>query len=90
MSMDEKSTDIDETEQSRVLTAYRIYCLCSRRKHLARTGAIAVVIGTWLTLFNHGTVLVAGQLRGEFVIKVILNTLTLFVVANWGLLSRTS
>jgi hypothetical protein len=80
----------DDAEQSRLRTVYRIYCLCFRRDHLARTGAIAVVVGTWLTLFNLGTVLIAGHLSGEIVVKVILNYFTPFVVANWGLLSHSS
>jgi hypothetical protein len=87
--MNEKETT-DNAKQSRLRTLYRIYSLCSRRDHLARTGAIAVVVGTWLTLFNLGTVLMAGHLSGAVVGKVILNYLTPFVVANWGLLSRSS
>ena len=55
--------------------------------HLRRTGFIALLVGTWLTVFNQGDMLWAGQLSLGFWIKVTLNYLTPFVVANLGLLS---
>ena len=33
---------------------------CMRRDHLSRTGAVTIVVGTWLTLFNQGDVLLSG------------------------------
>lgn len=61
---------------------------CLKREHLARTGLITLVVGTWLTLFNHGDVLVSLTIDGWLLLKVFLNYLTPFVVANLGLLSR--
>ena len=58
--------------------------------HLRRTGATALVVGTWLTVFNQGGVFWTGELDGWLWIKVALNYLTPFVVANLGLLSRQS
>jgi hypothetical protein len=55
--------------------------------HLRRTGFIALLVGTWLTLFNQGDVLWAGQFSLNLWIKVTLNYVTPFVVANFGLLS---
>lgn len=57
-------------------------------EHLRRTGLITVVVGTWLTLFNHADVLLAGSVDPWLVVKVILNYATPFVVANAGLLCR--
>jgi hypothetical protein len=45
-------------------------------------------VGTWLTLFNQGDVIWAGQLGGWIWIKIALNYLTPFLVANLGLLSK--
>lgn len=68
--------------------ATRIVHTCTKREHLHRTGLITVVVGSWLTLFNHGDLLVAGTIDGWLLAKVFLNYLTPFVVANLGLLSR--
>lgn len=72
--------------RAREVTRYLGTCLESG--HLARTGTIAVVIGSWLTLFNHGDALLAAGLDTLLIAKVGLNYLTPFVVANLGLLSR--
>lgn len=56
--------------------------------HLRRTGLVALVVGTWLTAFNHGDALLAGAWSVTLGVKVFLNFLTPFVVANLGLLSR--
>lgn len=61
--------------------------LCCRPRHLRRTSTIAIVVGSWLTLFNQGEVLWAGGLSFALLLKVLLNYLTPFVVANLGLLS---
>ena len=62
--------------------------VCSEREHLRRTGIITVLVGTWLTLFNHAGLLLAGSINPELLVKVILNYATPFVVSNAGLLSR--
>lgn len=62
--------------------------VCVRKPHLYRTCSIAVVVGTWLTLFNQGEFLLSGAVGGALATKVVLNYLTPFVVANLGLLSR--
>ncbi|MEQ1440061.1 hypothetical protein AAG565_11925 [Fontimonas sp. SYSU GA230001] len=56
--------------------------------HLRRTGLIALIVGSWLTAFNQGDALLAGAWSGRLALKVFLNYLTPFVVANLGLLSR--
>lgn len=58
--------------------------------HLRRTGLIALVVGSWLTLFNQGDVLAHGRLDAGIGVKIALNYLTPFVVANLGLLSNKS
>lgn len=56
--------------------------------HLRRTGVLTLVVGTWLTLFNQGGVILAGEVGPGLWVKLMLNYLTPFVVANLGLLSR--
>ena len=77
-----------ETELEGRMEAKRILRTIFRREHLLRTGAIALVIGTWLSLFNHGGMIIAGELGRQMSVKLLLNYLTPFVVANLGLLSR--
>ena len=61
---------------------------CLKRDHLYRTGAVTLVVGTWLTLFNQGDVLVSQSVNATLTAKIALNYLTPFVVANLGLLSH--
>ncbi len=65
----------------------RLVRLCGQPRHLRRTSTIAIVVGSWLTLFNQGEVLWAGQVSFALLLKVFLNYLTPFAVANLGLLS---
>jgi hypothetical protein len=65
----------------------RILRICALPSHLRRTGAIALVVGSWLTLINQGDALWAGQESTVLLLRVLLNYLTPFVVANFGLLS---
>ena len=66
------------------------YCIdiCCQPQHLRRTLSIMVLVGTWLTLYNQGDILVTTGVTPTLVGKIFLNYLTPFVVANWGLLSR--
>lgn len=59
-----------------------------RREHLFRTLFISLIVGTWLTLFNQGEVIISGRWGPILIAKVFLNYLTPFVVANLGLISR--
>lgn len=61
--------------------------LCCQPRHLRRTSTIAIVVGSWLTLFNQGEVLWAGEVGFAMLLKVFLNYLTPFAVANLGFLS---
>lgn len=61
---------------------------CLKIEHLRRTGLISLVVGTWLTLFNLGGLLLAEDVSFLLLGKIFLNYLTPFVVANAGLLSR--
>ncbi|HLQ32519.1 MAG TPA: hypothetical protein VK457_07515 [Chloroflexota bacterium] len=56
--------------------------------HLRRTGTIAAVVGTWLTLVNQGDVISAWRWSPALAGKIVLNYATPFVVSNLGLLSR--
>lgn len=56
--------------------------------HLLRTVAIAIVVGSWLTLYNLGDLILAGNFGPEIWLKLFLNFLTPFVVSNWGLMAR--
>jgi hypothetical protein len=62
--------------------------VCLKYEHLKRTGLITAVVGTWLTLFNQGDVLICGAVGVGFFVKAFLNYLTPFIVSNAGLLSR--
>lgn len=64
------------------------FAVCLQPEHLWRTLAIAVIVGTWLTAFNQVDVLWYGEIDRWLAVKVFLNYLTPFVVANWGLISR--
>lgn len=57
--------------------------------HLMRTGAIALIVGTWLSAVNCGDLLLSSGWTSGLALKVFLNYLTPFVVANLGLLSRS-
>jgi hypothetical protein len=57
-------------------------------RHLRKTGFIALVVGSWLTFINQADVLAAQGVTRLVVLKIVLNYLTPFVVANLGLLSR--
>jgi len=56
-------------------------------RHLIRTGVIAVVVGAWLTAINEGDQILDWNFGHLLPLKVALNFLTPFVVANLGLLA---
>lgn len=60
----------------------------TRPAHLRRTVLIALVVGTWLTSFNLGDLLLQGQWNATIAVKLCLDYLTPFVVSNLGLLSH--
>lgn len=60
---------------------------CSAPARLRRTLAIAVVVGTLLTLLNQGDVILAGAATGATAVKAGVNFLVPFLVSNLGLLS---
>lgn len=59
-----------------------------RPAHLRRTTAVALLVGAWLTAFNEGDIVLSGVWNWHLAIKIFLNLLTPFVVANLGLLSH--
>ncbi len=65
----------------------RVFKPCAQPRHLRRTLIIALIVGSWLTLFNQGEMLAPGHLSSVLLLKVFLNYLTPFVVANFGLIS---
>lgn len=56
--------------------------------HLKRTSLVALLVGVWLSVFNLGDQLLAGPWNAQLAIRVALNLLTPFAVANLGLISR--
>ena len=77
-----------ETELEGRMEVNRVLRTIFYREHLVRTCTITLIVGTWLTLFNHGDMIIAGELGQQMIVKLLLNYLTPFVVANLGLLSR--
>lgn len=65
-----------------------VVAVCLHPQHLKRTLSITLIVGTWLTLYNQGDVLISTNVTAVLVGKIFLNYLTPFVVSNWGLLSR--
>lgn len=61
--------------------------VCLRPAHLSRTGGVSILVGTWLTVVNHGMLWAEG-VSIVLALKIFLNYVTPFVVANAGLLSR--
>lgn len=57
--------------------------------HLRRTGLVALIVGSWLTSFNLGDILIHEPFSWALAGKILLNFATPFVVANLGLLSKT-
>ena len=60
---------------------------CSRREHLRRTLAIALVVGVILNAINQLDVILAGDASVATWVKAATNFLVPFVVSNLGLLS---
>ena len=63
--------------------------ICFRREHLRRTVRIALVVGTILTIFNQGDVILGGDATTLTWVKAGLNYCVPFVVSNLGLLAGT-
>ncbi len=59
------------------------------RPHLARTVAVAVIVGTVLFAINQLDVLLAGRATGITWLKVALTYLVPFLVSNYGVLSAS-
>jgi hypothetical protein len=58
-----------------MLRLKRLLVICLYPPHLRRTGSIALIVGTWLTLLNHGDAFWTGHLSSWIWIKVVLNYL---------------
>lgn len=74
--------------QRRGCQAVKRLAIVVEARHLKRTGATAMLVGTWLTAINQGDVLVGDGWNSALLVKIGLNFLTPFLVANIGLLSR--
>jgi hypothetical protein len=59
------------------------------RPHLARSAAVAVIVGTVLCAINQIDVLLADRATGSTWLKVALTYLVPFLVSNYGILSAT-
>ena len=60
---------------SSLYDAGRVFKPCVQPPHLRRTFTIALIVGSWLTLFNQGEVLTSGQLNSVLLLKVFLKRL---------------
>ncbi|MDA8149574.1 MAG: hypothetical protein M0041_00330 [Nitrospiraceae bacterium] len=75
------------------MTFFRWTALCMKTVclpcHLKKTGLTTIIVGSWLSAFNQGTNILSQQFSHGIWVKILLNYLTPFVVANIGLLSRS-
>jgi hypothetical protein len=71
-----------------MLTLRQIRAVVLHPPHLKRTCMVALAVGIWLSLFNVGAQLLAGPWNLALAIKVTMNVLTPFIVANAGMMSR--
>jgi len=62
--------------------------VCLQPCHLRQTLLITLIVGTWLTLYNQGNVVLASEFSIALLGKIFLNYFTPFLVSNWGLISR--
>ena len=80
---------MDDTQDNKAESFIsRVIEVCLEPAHLRRTVTIALIVGTWITLLNLGGALWDGNWDLEFLLRMILNYLTPFVVSNLGLLSK--
>jgi hypothetical protein len=71
-----------------MMSLHRILAMVLHPPHLKRTSAVALALGIWLSLFNVGEQLLAGPWNLPLVIKIAMNVLTPFMVANACMMSR--
>ncbi|KZC35044.1 MULTISPECIES: hypothetical protein [Rhodanobacter] len=71
-----------------MLTLRHILGVVFHPPHLKRTCMVALLVGVWLSVFNLGGQLLAGPWNAQLAIKIAMNLLTPFAVANLGLISR--
>lgn len=71
-----------------MITLRRTRAIVLHPPHLKRTCMVALLVGIWLSAFNVGGQLLAGPWDLPLAIKIAMNVLTPFTVANLGLISR--
>lgn len=71
-----------------IATLKTFACVVFTPLHLKRTFLIALAVGTWLNIFNHGDELIKGVMNAPLAIKLALNYVTPFIVSNFGLLAH--
>jgi hypothetical protein len=71
-----------------MMTLRQIRSVVLHPPHLKRTCTVALAVGIWLSLFNVGGQMLSGPWNLPLVIKIAMNVLTPFMVANAGLMSR--
>ena len=86
-STDERGAAGGPTDRQTASPWMETVAYCASPSRLRRTVAIALVVGTLLTLFNQGDVILAGQASAVTLLKGTTNYLTPFVVSNLGLLA---
>lgn len=58
--------------------------LCTRRAVMRRAAMIALVVGTILAIINHGDRLIAGDLNGEVITKILMTYLVPYCVSTYS------
>jgi hypothetical protein len=76
-------------EEKPVRRARAAMLVCSRPANLRRTVAIALVVGTILTVINQIDVIVHGDATWLTGVKIALNFCVPFLVSNLGVLAGT-
>ena len=76
-------------EEKAVRRARAAMLVCSRPANLRRTVAIALVVGTILTVINQIDVIVHGDATWLTGVKIALNFCVPFLVSNLGVLAGT-
>lgn len=66
----------------------QMICIMVEPVHIKRILLITLVVGLWLSLFNEGGPIVHGPWNAWLSVKIFLNFLTPYVVANLGLLAH--
>jgi len=60
------------------------FAVAIERKIFKRSLIIAIIVGTILTLINHGDVIISGNLEATHVVKILLTYLVPYAVSTYS------